>query len=154
MPWHPGKARPADKQHLPTPPRLSNCHLRSRSPTIRDLNPAPPQTPILSHVLRETDNSEILSNHLFSALLRSAPPSLTTGGIDTLASSFSLSSFFSKSRLPWKWFRAFPSFFSGHELVPDSQLLPLKFPLAVLIAIREPASLFLSIFFLSISGTV
>ena len=67
VPWQPGKARPANKQNktLPAPHCLSYCSLRSRSPTIRDLNPVPPQPPILSHVLRQTDNSQVLSNHFF-----------------------------------------------------------------------------------------
>jgi len=39
VPSHPRKARPVDKhiKTLPAPHRLSYCHLRSQSPTIRDL---------------------------------------------------------------------------------------------------------------------
>jgi len=65
MPSPPKKARPADKhaKTLPAPRHRHYYHLRSWFPTIKDLNPILSQPPILSHVLCQTGNSQVLSDY-------------------------------------------------------------------------------------------
>ena len=63
MPSHLRKTQPADK-HTKTlsahPTKQEKPDLRCRYRTIRDLNPILPQPSILSHILRQTDNSQVI----------------------------------------------------------------------------------------------